>query len=123
MDWKRSVPDNAMLAGIDEQTVYLASEELLAFDLKTQRLLWANNLPFKSTVIIPLMTEHRYYQFTPRGIYEVDKATGEVAHLFRGADRDSGGGAILTTSELLITISAHAITAYPLKKASETAER
>ena len=87
MDWKRSVPEGAMLAGIDEQTVYLASEELLAFDLKTQRLLWANNLPFKSTAIVPLMTEHRYYQFTPRGIYEVDKATGEVVHLFRGADR------------------------------------
>ena len=73
--------------------------------------------------IVPLMTEHRYYQFTPRGIYEVDKSNGQVVHLFRGADRDSGGGAILTTPELLITISPHAITAYPLKTASEVAAR
>ncbi len=51
LDWKRSVPQTAMLAGIDDERVYLASEELLAFDLKTQKLLWANNLPVKSASI------------------------------------------------------------------------
>jgi outer membrane protein assembly factor BamB len=120
LDWKRSVPENAMLAGIDDQRVYLASDELLAFDLKTQKLLWANNLPVKSMSILPLVTEHRYYQFTPRGIYEVDKETGNVVRLFRGADRDCGGGSILATSNLLITISNRAITAYPLKPNSVT---
>jgi outer membrane protein assembly factor BamB/tetratricopeptide (TPR) repeat protein len=122
-NWKRAVPENAILAGIDDQRVYLASEELLAFDLKTQQLLWSNNLPFKSTAIVPLVTEHRYYQFTPRGVYEVDKSTGQVVHVFRGADRDSGGGSILTTPELLITVSPRAITAYPLKTATEVAEK
>ena len=121
LDWKRAVPENAMLAGIDDRRIYLASDELLAFDLKTQQLLWANNLPVKSASIVPLVTEHRYYQFTPRGIYELDKTTGDVIRLFRGADRDSGGGAILTTPTLLITVSSRAITAYPLKPSSEVA--
>jgi outer membrane protein assembly factor BamB len=120
LNWKRSVPENAMLAGIDEQRVYLAGEELLAFDLATQKLLWANNLPVKSAAILPLVTENRYFQFTPRGIYELDKTTGNLVRLFRGADRDSGGGAILTTPTLLITISSRAITAYPLKPVTET---
>jgi outer membrane protein assembly factor BamB/tetratricopeptide (TPR) repeat protein len=118
--WKRAVPENAMVAGIDDHRVYMASDELLAFDLKTQKLLWANNLPVKSGSIVPLVTQNRYYQFTPRGIYELDKATGNVIRLFRGADRDSGGGAIVITSKLLITVSGRAITAYPLKPTAET---
>jgi outer membrane protein assembly factor BamB len=119
--WKRSVPQNAMVAGIDDQQIYLACDELLAFDLKTQKLVWANKLPVKSSSIVPLVTEHRYYQFTPRGLYEIDKATGDVVRLFRGADRDCGGGAILTTPNLMITISNRAITAYPLKPPSQAA--
>ncbi len=119
--WKRSVPVNAMLAGIDNERIYLAGEEVLAFDRKTQELAWANRLPAGTTWIRPLVTQTRYYQFTPRGVYELDKQTGNVLRLFRGADLDSAGGAILATPKLLITVSNHAITAYRLHTAAEAA--
>ena len=41
LNWKRSVPQTAMLAGINDRQVYLTSDELLAFDLKTEELLWS----------------------------------------------------------------------------------
>jgi outer membrane protein assembly factor BamB len=119
--WKRAVPINAMLAGIDKQRIYLAGEEVLAFDRQTQELAWANRLPPGTTWVRPLVTRNRYYQFTPRGVYELDKQTGNVLRLFRGADLDSSGGAILATSKLLITISNHAITAYRLNAATDSA--
>ncbi len=112
--WKRAVPANALLAGVDKQRIYLAGEEVLAFDRKTQELAWSNRLPGGTTWIRPWITRNRYYQFTPRGVYELDKQTGNVLRLFRGADLDSSGGAILATPKLLITVSNHAITAYRL---------
>jgi outer membrane protein assembly factor BamB len=123
VDWKRSVPDNSMMAGSDDQRIYLAGEESLAYSLKTRELLWANSLPAGTSGIQPLLTQNRYYQFTPRGIYELDKTTGDVMRLIRGADRDCQGGAILATPKLLITISDRAITAYPLKESTEVAKR
>jgi hypothetical protein len=122
VDWKRSVPNNSMMAGSDDQRIYMAGDESLAFSLKTRELLWANSLPSGTSGIRPLLTQNRYYQFTPRGIYELDKTTGDVVRLIRGADRDCQGGAILTTSKLLITLSDRAITAYPLKQPTEVAQ-
>ncbi len=113
--WKRSVPTTGMLAGADNQRIYLAGEEVLAYDRQTQQLAWSNRLPAGTTWIRPWITQNRYYQFTPRGVFELDKQTGNVLRLFRGADLDSAGGAILATSGLLVTVSNRAITAYRLE--------
>jgi hypothetical protein len=67
------------------------------------------------------MTEDRIYQFTPRGIYEIDKQSGEIAHLFRGADMDSLGGNLMLTPKALVAISNLAITAYPIEFTSDAA--
>jgi outer membrane protein assembly factor BamB/tetratricopeptide (TPR) repeat protein len=118
--WKRAVPDAAMLVGADEERIYLSGEEVLALDRKTQRLLWANRLPPATPWMQPLVTRNKYYQFTPRGVYELDKRTGDVLRLFRGTDLSAAGGAILATSQLLITVSSQAVTAYRLRANSET---
>ncbi len=112
--WQRAVSDTAMLVGIDERRIYLAGEELNAHDLKTQKLLWSNKLPQGSTSTWPLLTQTRLYQFTPRGIYEINKENGHVERLFRGADMESLGGALMLTPKALLAISNLGVTAYPL---------
>jgi hypothetical protein len=112
--WKRPVASTAMLIGIDAERVYMSGEEVLAYDLKTQKLLWSNKVPLGTSWTRPLMTENRLFQFTPRGIYEIDKVSGQVVRLFRGADLDSLGGTIILTPHALVTVSNLAITAYPI---------
>ena len=113
--WSRPVSANAVLCGVDNERVYLGGEEITAYDLKTQQLLWSKPLPTATGCVTPIMTADRIYQFTPRGIYELDKASGEVVQLVRGADMDSVGGRLLVTPHALLAVSNLAITAYPLE--------
>ncbi len=111
--WNRSVANSAVILGIDDDRVYLGGEELTAYSLKTQELLWATQLPLSAAWCVPLLTRHRLYQFTSRGVCEVDKETGAVVKIFRGVDLDAFGGAFFVTPQALVTVSNLAITAYP----------
>jgi outer membrane protein assembly factor BamB len=117
--WKRPVSDSAMFIGADRDKLYLGGEEVLAIDLKSQKLKWATRLPIATGWIKPLLTKQHVYQFTQRGVFELDKATGDTVRLFRGADLDSLGGVLLITPESLITVSNLAVTAYPLQSNAE----
>lgn len=112
--WNRPAADSAVLVAVDDQRVYLGGEELTAYSLKTQQLEWATKLPRAVTWSVPLVTANRLYQFTSRGVCEVDKATGEVVQIFRGDDLDSLGGSIFVAGGNLITVSNVGITAYKL---------
>ncbi len=111
--WKRPVSKTAVILAADDERIYMGGEELTAYSIKTQELLWATQLPRSASWSTPVLTRTRLYQFTSRGICEVDKQTGEVLRIFRGADLDSLGGALLVTPQALITVSNLAITAYP----------
>jgi len=113
--WKRPVGESSMLIGVDGENLYLGGEEVLAIDLKSQRLRWATRLPIGTGWIKPVLTKRYVYQFTPRGVFELDKRTGDTARLFRGADLDSLGGQLLVTEDSLITVSNLAVTCYPMK--------
>ena len=89
--WHRPVPRKATLIGVDDERFYLGGEDISAFDLKTRKILWSVNAQFGTTWARPLMTEGRIYHFSLRGIYEIEKKTGNVVHLFRGNDLDSPG--------------------------------
>jgi len=115
--WSRPVSQNAVLCGVDRERVYLGGEEITAYDLKTQQLLWSKPLPMATGWVRPIMTADRIYQFTPRGIYALDKQNGDVVQLFRGADMDSLGGRLVVTPRALVAVSNLAITAYPLEPA------
>ena len=52
----------------------------------------------------------------------IDKADGNVVHLFRGADLQSLGGELLVTPKALLAISNLAITAYPLGEGQPTSK-
>jgi outer membrane protein assembly factor BamB len=118
--WKRTAPLTATLVGVDEHHFYLSGEEVLCYDLNSQQLLWSNRLPQGTNWVQPLITANHFYQFTPRGVYELDKVTGDVVRLFRGADLDCSGGSIVAANNLFLTISNKAVTAYRLPPAGQT---
>ena len=112
--WRRPIDVTAVLVGADDEYLYTGGEELAAYDLKTQELAWSTRLPSSAAWSVPVLTKTRLYQFTSRGIYEVDKRTGRVVRLFRGADLDALGGSLFVTPTALVTVSNVAITVYLL---------
>lgn len=111
--WKRPVSQSSAIAGIDAERIYMMGDELSAIDINTRKMLWATRLPSSSEWISPVLTENRIFQFTSRGIFEVDKATGDVVQSYRGSDLESMGGRMIVSGDYLYTISNAAITAYP----------
>jgi len=110
--WKREVNKTSLVIGVDGERLYLGGADVEAIDLKTRKLKWSAHVPMATGWIRPVMTEHRVYQFTSRGVYELDKANGDTVKLFRGADLDSLGGTLLVTSQGLLTVSNLSITSY-----------
>jgi outer membrane protein assembly factor BamB len=119
--WNRPVSRSAIIAGADEEYVYLGGEELTAYNLKTQDLVWATQVPRTASWSEPLVTKNRLYQFTSRGICEIDKHSGRLLRMFRGVDLDSFGGALFVTPNALVTVSNLGITAYPRGSAESAA--
>jgi hypothetical protein len=119
--WNRPVANSSILVGADDAQVYLGGEELTAYNLKTQELVWATRLPRAVDWSLPRVTANRIYQFTSRGVCEVDKKTGEIVTIFRGADLESLGGSLFVAGGKLITVSNLNITAYPLAPAAAQA--
>jgi outer membrane protein assembly factor BamB len=120
--WNRPVANSSILVGADDAQVYLGGEELTAYNLKTQELAWATKLPRAVDWSLPRVTANRIYQFTSRGVCEVDKKTGEIVTIFRGADLESLGGSLFVAGGKLITVSNLNITAYPLAPAAAQAQ-
>ncbi len=112
--WRRPIDVTAVLVGADDEFLYTGGEELAAYDLQTQELVWSTQLPISAGWSVPVLTKTRIYQFTSRGVYQVDKRTGQVVRLFRGADLDALGGSLFVTPTALVTVSNVAVTAYPL---------
>jgi outer membrane protein assembly factor BamB len=122
--WKRPVDQSAMIVGIDRDTIFLSGfsgdaggekkSAAMAYELNDrQRLKWFTPLAPGSSWMHPLVTEHRLYQFTSRGIYQIDRTTGDTsAKPFYGADLNSLGGVLILTPGKLLAISNLAITAY-----------
>jgi hypothetical protein len=111
--WERPIAKASRLLGADDRAAYLGGPELGALDLKSRALLWAAALPGGSAENRVLVRPDGLWQLTPRGIYEIDPASGEVRRIFRGKDLGSAGGDLVLTDRWLLSISNKAITAYP----------
>ncbi len=120
LTWDRPVSQTAMIVGVDKDRLYMGGEELAAYSLRTQELVWSTKLPQSAGWSTPLVTQNRLFQFTSRGICEIDKATGALVRVFRGVDLDSFGGSLLITPQVLMTVSNLAVTAYPLNSPAPT---
>jgi outer membrane protein assembly factor BamB len=112
--FKREIDPPKLLISIEPDRYLFTGDELTSIDARTRRLQWSTPLPVGTGWIRPVVTKSRIYQFTPRGIFEFDKATGDRLRVFRGADLESLGGEMFVTPQALITVSNLAITAYPL---------
>ena len=119
--WNRPVLKTAIVVGADDERIYLAGDELTAYSLKTQELVWSTQLPRTVNWSVPLLTQNRIYQFTSRGICELDKRTGQMLKIFRGSDLDSFGGSLFVTPHGLLTVSNLAITLYQLSPTTREA--
>jgi hypothetical protein len=75
-------------------------------------------VPISTDYTRPIMTRNKLYQFTPRGIFEIDKATGDVVRRHRGADLGSLGGSLVLANRTLLSVSNLSVTAYALSDES-----
>ncbi len=114
LKWKRPAPSRFdTIASVGEQSILCVGYDLSSIDLQSRAMKWSHRLPVQNASMGVRQSDGSVYVYAGRGVYEFDAATGEAARIFRGADRDSRGGTLLTTPERLIAVSNVAITAYP----------
>ena len=117
--WDRPIAKSACPVGIDAQAVYLGGPDLEALDRADRSLRWSLPMPSGSEDGKVLVRPDGLWQFTPRGIFEVDAPTGRVRRIFRGDDTNASGGDLIVTDQWLLAISNQTISAYP-RSGSET---
>ena len=111
--WDRPIAKSARLIGVDDRAVYLGGPELGALERQGRSLRWSTTLPGGSENGRVLVRPDGLWQFTPRGIFEVDPQSGRVRRIFRGDDAGSSGGDLLLTDRWLVAVSNRTISAYP----------
>ena len=111
--WDRPIARSARPVGLDDQTVFLGGPDLEALDRADRSLRWSLPMPSGSEDGKVLVRPDGLWQFTPRGIFEVDATTGRVRRIFRGDDTNASGGDLLLTDQWLLAISNQTISAYP----------
>jgi len=112
--WNRPLDKSAAIVGIEDETVYVMSRELMAINRDTRALKWSVALPITGGGFGVVPAEKGILVCTTRGIFEVSRENGDILHIFRGADLDSIGGSLTRVGDRLINISNQSITAYPL---------
>ncbi len=111
--WDRPLGKASRLLAVLGRLAIIGGPELGAIDLDSRKLLWATRLPDGSANQAVLVRPGGIWQLTPRGIFEVDPANGDVRRIFRGDDLGSAGGDLLLTDSRLLAVSNRAICAYP----------
>ena len=116
--WDRPIAKSARLVGADDRAVYLGGPELSALGLETRTLAWATRVPGGSGEARVLARPTGLWQFTSRGIFELDPRSGGVRRIFRGDDAESNGGDLYLTEHWLLAVSDRTISAYPTSAAT-----
>ena len=119
--WSRPIAPEAVLVGVDDEKLYLLSRELMAIDLKSQKLVWARRLPIEGGGLNAVLGDDMVYVCSRRGIYCVSRADGRLKSIFRGEDLGAIGAWIDVVGDRLVSISNTAITAYALSEGESAA--
>ncbi len=122
LKWKRPCQPDETIVGMDDSRIYTAGRDVGGIDCESKKLLWSRRLPLEYGSFRPMMSGDSIFFFLGRGIYQLDTHEGEIKRIFRGYDRDSGGGAVYQTAIGLITVSDQALTAYAMP-ASQQAQK
>jgi hypothetical protein len=110
--WKRPVEKAAQLVGIDQDAVYTLDTELASIDRQTRKLRWAIRLPIYSGGLSALVGPDSLLVLTSRGLFELDRSSGDVQRIFRGADLASAGGRLHLIGRQLVAVTRMSITSY-----------
>jgi outer membrane protein assembly factor BamB len=111
--WERPIAKSARLLGGDDHAIYLGGPELEALDLGTRELTWATHVPSGSARSRVIARSDGLWQFTPRGVFEIDPKSGDIRRIFRGKDLGAATGDLYVTDALVFTVSNRTISAYP----------
>jgi len=116
--WTRPISKASRPLATQDNELLLGGAELSSLGLETLELRWALRVPGGSEAGRVIVDAERLWQLTPRGIFEVDPATGQIRRIVRGADLGAApGGALIRADDRLLAVSNQAITAYPLVEA------
>jgi outer membrane protein assembly factor BamB len=111
--WKWEDSELTNLVGVDDSDVYLFYGELSAISRNKPETRWSNRLTVELPGVGAQVGSQAILVFTPRGLFELSKETGDVRRIFRGADLGAAGGFVLAAGKRLISVSNLAVTAYP----------
>lgn len=111
--WQRTIAKSARPLALDDGTILLGGPDLGALDRKDRSLRWTLPLPPGSNAGRTLVAADGLWQFTTRGIFEVDPATGAVRRILRVDDDGGSGGDLILTDRWLLAVSDRTIAAFP----------
>lgn len=111
--WKLEDSELTSLVGLDDSDLYLFYGELSAISRTKPLTRWSNRLTVELPGVGAQVGSRAVLVFTPRGLFELSKETGDVSRIFRGADLGSAGGYMLLAGNRLVCVSNLAVTAYP----------
>jgi outer membrane protein assembly factor BamB len=111
--WKWEDSELTNLVGVDDTDVYLFYGELSAISRNKPETRWSNRLTVELPGVGAQVGSQAILVFTPRGLFELSKETGDVRRIFRGSDLGAAGGFVLSAGKRLISVSNLAVTAYP----------
>jgi outer membrane protein assembly factor BamB len=110
--WSRPVTSTASIVGVDDASVYLRSEDLMAIDRNTRTLKWSIRLPSSISPNV-ILADDRILAATSRGIYELSLETGDRQRIFRGDSLSLLNASIGTVGDKCICVSSVAVSAFP----------
>lgn len=117
--WDSRKDEDLTIVGLDDEWVYMMEgNDISPYHRKTGKVGDANNQLSEAGAFGlawrgPVRTRESLYIFTPRGIYEFEKKSGDLNLVIRGSDIGSRGGLLWKVGDRLISISDLRITAYP----------
>ena len=114
--WRRPVDADTGLADARDGRLLFVGPSADAVDTAgDQPMRWSNALSVATGDVGPLVAGGHVYVFGRRGVHDLKQSDGtDAGPIFRGGDRDALGGQVLSGGGRLITVSARAVTAYPL---------
>jgi len=114
--WSTAVAPDERIVAADERNLYLLGTNARALDRATGERRWSRPVLVPADVRAVVQTEAYLYVLTRRGLYEIDKTSGDSARPpLRGDLLELGGGDLWCDGERLLCVGARAVLAVGLE--------
>lgn len=116
--WKRRLPGRSTgttrVVGAEGGRVFLLDDDLWALDVKTGEVDWKRPVTSVLGTTRLASTEGHLLVLTRRGLFEIEKSSGDNARKFRGVFTSFGGGDLLLADGVICCIGKAKAAAIPL---------